>query len=58
MPSPLVSVVVPAFNAEARIGSSLASAVAQTYDRIEVIVVDDGSIDDTAVAAQRVLQSY
>jgi glycosyltransferase involved in cell wall biosynthesis len=55
MPSPVVSVVVPAFNGEARIGSSLASVVAQTYDRIEVIVVDDGSIDDTAGAAQRVL---
>jgi glycosyltransferase involved in cell wall biosynthesis len=46
---------MPAFNAQARVGKSLASIAAQGYDRIEVIVVDDGSIDDTAAAAQRVL---
>lgn len=44
---PLVSVVVPAFNAEATIGETLRSARSQTYGNLEIIVVDDGSTDST-----------
>lgn len=44
----LVSVVIPAYNAEAFIGRTLASALAQTHRKIEVIVVDDGSTDRTS----------
>jgi glycosyltransferase involved in cell wall biosynthesis len=44
----LVSVLVPAYNAAATIAETLASALAQTYEDLEVIVVDDGSTDDTA----------
>jgi glycosyltransferase involved in cell wall biosynthesis len=54
---PLVSVVMPAFNAEARIGASLASVLAQSYARIEVIVVDDGSPDATGAVARHVLEA-
>lgn len=43
----LVSVVVPAFNAERFIAKTLASAQAQTYENIELVVIDDGSTDDT-----------
>ena len=48
----LVSVVVPAFNAVANIRETLNSALAQTYKNLEVIVVDDGSSDDTAAIVE------
>ncbi len=50
---PLVSVVIPAWNAAEWIGETVQSAVSQAGANVEVIVVDDGSTDDTAaVAAQ------
>ena len=39
--------VVPAFNAEAFIGEAVDSVLEQTYERIELIIVDDGSADRT-----------
>ena len=50
---PLVSVVVPAYQAERFLAETLASALAQDYPALEVIVVDDGSSDTTAEIAQR-----
>lgn len=47
MPMPLVSVVIPAHNAERTIGATLLSVLQQTVDDFEVIVVDDGSTDGT-----------
>ena len=44
---PLVSVIMPAFNAERFIGESIESALAQTLGDIEVLVADDGSTDRT-----------
>jgi heptose III glucuronosyltransferase len=51
--SPRVSVVVPAYNASAFLASCLDSLVAQTLQDMEIIVVDDGSKDDTAAIATR-----
>lgn len=50
---PLVSVIIPAYNAERFIAATLSSVLGQTYDRFEVIVVDDGSRDATAAIVRR-----
>ena len=50
---PLVSILIPAYNAERWIGYTIKSAVAQTWERKEIIVVDDGSTDGTAEIARR-----
>ena len=47
MASPLVSVVVPTYNRAHLIGRTIASALAQTHDAIELVIVDDGSTDGT-----------
>src|SRR5881398_399257 len=50
---PLVSILITAYNAEETIAYTLESAVAQTWRRKEIIVVDDGSTDLTAEVVRR-----
>ena len=47
MEVPLVSIILPTYNRAARLAGALESCLSQTYPRIEVIVVDDGSTDET-----------
>src|SRR5690348_1033761 len=54
---PLVSVIVPAYNCDRFIEAALTSALTQTYDKLEVIVVDDGSTDGTAFIVRRMMES-
>jgi glycosyltransferase involved in cell wall biosynthesis len=49
---PLVSILIPAYNAEAWLAEAIQSAVAQTWPRKEIIVVNDGSTDRTAEIAR------
>jgi glycosyltransferase involved in cell wall biosynthesis len=51
---PLVSVVIPAHNAELFIDETLKSVISQTYKNLEVLVVDDGSEDNTS----RIVKSF
>ena len=46
--APVVSVIVPAYNVAPYIGAAIDSALTQTFDDIEILVVDDGSTDETA----------
>jgi glycosyltransferase involved in cell wall biosynthesis len=49
---PLISILIPAFNAQDWIAQTLQSAITQTWERKEIIVVDDGSTDQTLAVAR------
>jgi glycosyltransferase involved in cell wall biosynthesis len=51
---PLVSILIPCHNSVKYIGQCIDSALDQAYSDVEIIVVDDGSMDDS----QRVIESY
>src|SRR5271156_1258747 len=50
---PYISIIIPAYNAEKWIVDALASCVSQQYDPLEIIIVDDGSTDNTYPIASR-----
>ena len=47
MPSSLISIIIPTYNRAALIGESIQSVLNQTYKHWELIIIDDGSHDDT-----------
>ena len=51
---PLVSVIVPMFNAESEVERSIQSVLNQKYENIELLLIDDGSYDRT----QEICEQY
>ena len=58
MTLPLVSIAIPAYKHAAFIEECLASVCAQTYPELELVLIDDGSPDDTFAIAQRYLEAH
>jgi len=57
-PTPLVSIVIPAFNQGEYLEAAIESVLSQQHPSIECIVIDDGSTDDTLAIAQRCAQRH
>ncbi len=56
MTKPLVTVVICSYNGERYITETMDSVLAQTYDNMEVVVVDDGSFDKTVSIIEKYMQ--
>ncbi len=50
---PLVSIIIPVYNSEKFLSESIYSALAQTWKHTEIIVIDDGSTDNSFSIAQK-----
>jgi glycosyltransferase involved in cell wall biosynthesis len=53
MPAPLVNVIVPTYNRAHLVGRTIESALRQTYQNLEIVVMDDGSTDDTEAVVRK-----
>ena len=56
MSEPLISVIIPAYNAEKRLKTCLDSVCSQSWDNLEIIVIDDGSTDGTLRIARELAE--
>jgi len=54
----LVSTIIPVFNRPALVQEAVDSVLAQTHQIIEIIIIDDGSTDDTPVVLDRIANAY
>src|SRR3954463_5077031 len=53
MDNPLVSIIIPVYNAEKYIAETINSAADQTWSNKEIIIIDDGSTDGSLAIAKR-----
>ncbi|MBM3181566.1 MAG: glycosyltransferase family 2 protein [Chloroflexi bacterium] len=54
----LISIIIPVYNGERYLAQAIESVLAQTYRPIEIIIVDDGSTDESARVAQQFPMRY
>lgn len=54
MANPKVSIIIPVYNCEAYLEKCLQSVISQTYNELEIIVIDDGSTDDSAKIIKKI----
>ena len=47
MKRPLISIIIPVYNSEKYLNECICSCIEQTYDNIEIVLVDDGSLDNS-----------
>lgn len=57
-PCPKVSVIIASYNHEPYIEASIRSVIAQTYPNVELLVVDDGSADDSVAVIERLQKEF
>ncbi|RFT99203.1 glycosyltransferase, partial [Paenibacillus jamilae] len=55
---PLVSIIIPVYNTENFVGRAIDSVLAQTYENIEIILVNDGSTDTSVEVCERYAQKH
>ena len=58
MDQPLISIIIPAYNISDYLTNCLNSVLNQTYANTEIVLVDDGSVDDTGKIADRYQKLY
>ena len=55
---PLVSIVIPVYNGSNYMAEAIDSALSQTYENIEVVVVNDGSRDNSSKIIKELAEKY
>lgn len=54
--TPQISIIIPVYNGENNIYTSLDSLISQTYSNFEVVIINDGSTDNTSKIVERYLK--